>query len=203
MTAGYQPIGCGLRVNGSGQLEIADSGDWAMGPLGFPGPDTGGSPIYCGSDGLRTVPEHTSVAVQATTNNPAPTPIAPGGFGNLALLPQFSLANPSPTRSIVVRVSYHGVWGLVAASGTDFLIEGQIFRVLPTFASLSGLLALNNIRQFGGAPWEEDDNVYLRGIDVIPPGSFATYVGTHRVGSGNITGVVALGATLYAFGVTQ
>lgn len=101
-------LGCGLREDYLGQIEVATSSDWdtLVADEDWAGDSLSGAPIYCDQNGqLRTVPEHrsTSNALNVGSN----VGLAFSGSTEAVTNPVISyISNPSAVRYATMIVVY-------------------------------------------------------------------------------------------------
>lgn len=127
-------VSCGLETDPNGRLQVATSGSWGSGALGFPCDDEQGAPIYCDEHGrLRTTPEHT--ATRLFDNGVAFPQERSLSAGNDWFTPvTLTYRNPSTCRSM---------WFMAhaRAEATYRLQPGSAFRLrggIPTVDTPSG-----------------------------------------------------------------
>ena len=190
-------VDCGIQVNADGTISVDTSTDWAS--LGFPGPDTGGSPIYCDSAGqIRTVPEHTSFIGQSGSLV-GPFAIVPGSF------------IPGPIHAVVVANAtlrpmsviwtYQGLYDVIASGGAGEFVPNTLIYIN---GGLVNIVNPIHVWPFTVFPWRQSETSELEGQAVLPSGGVASYEGQQTFNSISVTGQIpGIGGTVFVLAVTR
>lgn len=119
--SGAPAFGCGLDVDGGGDLIVATTATWPVDDLAgnaLTGPATGGAPLFCdGTGAVRAVPEHTTVAADSGDLGLIAAPpelVAQGTTWTGPATTDLTVANPSAARTL------RGRW-TITAGGTVWL----------------------------------------------------------------------------------
>lgn len=125
------PVGCGISVDGEGAVSVDVSGTWPPDDLdGDPvaGTVAQGAPIFCGPDGIVTVPDHTTVAEQGVEVQVVPTPEEVDGGDTFTSDPTSTLTvtNPSAARKLRGRIDSFALVDLETAAGFPTYVRLQL-----------------------------------------------------------------------------
>lgn len=125
------PVGCGLEIDGDGAVAAKTPGVWPPDDLdgdALAGTVAEGAPVFCAPDGLRTVPEHTTVAEQGAEQQvvPAPEDIAGGASFTTAATTTLTVTNPSASRKLRGRIQAFALVDLETAAGFPTVVRLQV-----------------------------------------------------------------------------
>jgi hypothetical protein len=168
----------GIQISGTAPniaIRTRNTGVFGVGPLAFPCGDTNGAPIYCGSDGLRTVPEHTS-AIGPRTCSTTAGDASPGVVGLVVT----TINNPSPCRSMSVHASYgYGAQIGVGPGLSGVLMQWGLTLLVGIWTGYLGVFTYNainhnNVAAVTGAGLNYDIQSSNFDDTTIPPGGVVT-----------------------------
>lgn len=125
------PVGCGLQVDGEGAVSVDAPGEWPPDDLAgdaVAGTVGQGAPVFCGPDGLRTVPDHSTVAEHAADEQVlgAPEAVAGGATFTSAASSVLTITNPSASRKLRGLVNAVAVVDLETAAGWPTYLRLQL-----------------------------------------------------------------------------
>lgn len=148
-----------------GTVTVSDrlliSGNWGVGPLGFAGGNAlSGAPVYVDTSGqIRTVPEHTSILIQANASNGSPLSVPPGTTSPAHAGVTGTFNNPSAPRWLVGVMT--GKWGYYVSM--DAGGSGEVYYNIRAQMNINGALAFLDI------PTELGRVGYALSSDVVTP----------------------------------
>ena len=195
--------GAGINIYGGGVGAIGFEVRTTGGAWPFPCADTNGAPIYCTADGLRTVPEHTSVQFGRPCSVTAGVTTAAGPVSVLTAVAN-GANNPSPCRTM----NFINQYGYGAQIGNN----PGLFGVSLAF-NIAGSPGYNGTFVYGGydptaagalTPLGRDFQVQSTNWDVftVGPGAAFAITITSAVTATTGAGLAQALACISMFGVT-
>lgn len=125
------PVGCGIAVDGLGAISVDVSGTWPPADL-YGNPVAGtvaeGAPTFCGPDGVVTVPDHTTLALQSEESQMIVSPEEVSGGDTFTSDPAgpYLLENPSSSRKLLGRIDAFALVDLETDAGFPTYVRLQV-----------------------------------------------------------------------------